>query len=83
MKSSLTANLDRPALEELADLLFVPSSFLRFAHTKSKEGVFQLKEQYKDSRFLQTYLKVYPYLSATFLEGFRLYGYYKLGENLF
>ena len=82
MKSNLTKNQDRPAINELADLLFVPSSLSRLAHTKSKEGYFQPKEKEQISKFAQIYSKVYPYLSASFLESFRLYGYYKLGETI-
>ena len=80
MQSNITSNQDRPALEELVDFLFIPTSFLRFAHTLKREGKFELKTEYKDSKFWQTYSKIYPYLSACFLEGFRLYGYYKLIE---
>ena len=82
MESTLNSKQDTSTLIELIDILFVPSSFLRFAHKKRLEGIFQPKEKFENSKFTQIFSKIYPYLSASFLEGFRLYGYYKLAERL-
>jgi|GEM_PF-5405812 len=82
MRSRLTANPERPALEELADLLFVPSSILRLAHTAVLNGEFEVRDKYKDSRVVQKYSPILPYLSASLLEGARLYGYFTLGQSI-
>lgn len=76
MKSKLTNNPNRPALTELADLLFVPTSILRMVHTNVQEGKLGPIEKYKDSKLAQ----VWPYVGAYMYESVRLYGYYKVGE---
>ena len=79
------AEKNKLTLEEnvfkICDLLFMPSSFLRLAYKQSKEGMWKTKET--DSTFQQEFLKFYPYISASSLEGFRLYGYYELLHRFF
>ena len=70
-------NLDE-LLIELLDLIYIPSSMLRFAHKRKKLGDFKPKDKYKNSRFWQVECEIYPYLSTSFLEVFRLYGYYQI-----
>jgi hypothetical protein len=78
VKSELTQNNDRDPLIELVDLLYVPGSLLRFARTKSIEGVFTAKDD--DSKFMKAFSKAYPYIQASLLEGLRLYSYYYMGS---
>jgi len=78
MKSKCTSNPNRPALAELADLLFVPTSILRLTHTNVQEGEWKPLEKYKDSKFAQ----VLPYIGAYIYETGRLYAYYSLIEKL-
>ncbi len=78
MKSRLTSNPNRLAIAELADLLFIPTSFLRIAHTNVQEGRWNLKVECENSKLAQ----VLPYIGAYFYETARLYGYYKLAEAL-
>jgi len=78
MKSKCTSNPNRPALAELADLLFVPTSLLRITHTNVQEGRWTPIEEHKNSKFAQ----VLPYIGAYFYETARLYGYYKLIESV-
>ena len=79
--TSQTRSRKSPALE-LVDLLYVPTSILRFTHRRMQEGYFQLRNEYRDSRFAQSSTKVTIYTMASMWEGARLYGYYKLGEAI-
>jgi len=67
----------KSALANLLDLIFVPTSFMRFSHRKVSEGYFKPLSNSK-SEFLQ----VLPYTSAALWEAGRLYGYYEIAEYL-
>lgn len=69
-------------LENLLDLVFVPSSILRLAHEKSRRGEFKPREEYKDSKLAKIITKVFPYILASAWEGARLYAYYKIAEQI-
>jgi hypothetical protein len=66
------------AKKKLVDLLFIPTSFIRFQNRNIREGKFNTKEG-ESPKGLN---KIILYAPPTMLEGLRICGYEKVGELL-
>lgn len=63
---------------ELTDLVLIPTSFLRLAHTNINNGKWAPLEEYKNSKFA----RALPYVGACGYELGRGYIYYLIAEAL-
>ncbi|MFC1685424.1 hypothetical protein ACFLZZ_00195 [Nanoarchaeota archaeon] len=69
-----TGKTKESALVHLLDMIYVPSSVLRWTHKKHLAGELEPKPEYKDSKVAA----VSAYGAATCLEAMRLCVYYEL-----